>query len=63
MLESMEYFSYLLGAEPFWGKLIIVLLLLLGITKSIYPWQPKWKAEETTKEDGNKVTKYYRLEE
>lgn len=63
MLTSMEYFSYLLGVEPFWVKLVIVLLMLLGITKSIYPWQPKWKAEETTKEDGSKVTKYYRLDD
>lgn len=63
MLESMEYFSYLLGVDSSWLALIIALLVILGIVKCIYPWQPKWKAEETTKEDGSKVTKYYRLED
>lgn len=62
MLQGMEYFSYLLGVEPSWLSLIVALLLILGIVKCIYPWQPKWKSEETTKEDGSKVTKYYYLD-
>lgn len=62
MLESIEYFSYLLGVEPFWIILIIALLILLGIIKSLYPWIPKWKSKETLEKDGIKVTKYYHLD-
>ncbi|MCI8362614.1 MAG: hypothetical protein HFJ41_05775 [Clostridia bacterium] len=63
MLKCIQYFAYLLGVEPSWVSLIIALLLILGIVKCIYPWRPTWKAEETTKEDGSKVTKYYRLDD
>lgn len=63
MLESIEYFSYLLGVEPFWIILLIVLLILLGVIKSLYPWMPKWKAKERREKDGSKVTKYYHLDE
>lgn len=63
MLESIEYFSYLLGVEPFWLILIIALLILLGVIKSLYPWMPKWKSKETIEKDGSKVTKYYHLDE
>ncbi len=63
MLKSIEYFSYLLGVEPFWMILIIALLILLGIIKSIYPWMPKWKSKEMIDKDGIKVTKYYHLDE
>lgn len=62
MLESIKYFSYLLGINSSWLPIITVLLVILGVVKCIYPWQPKWKAEETTKEDGSKVTKYYYLD-
>lgn len=62
MLESIKYFSYLLGIDSSWLSIITVLLVILGVVKCIYPWQPKWKAEETTKEDGSKVTKYYYLD-
>ena len=62
MLKSIEYFSYLLGVEPFWTILIILLLILLGLIKSFYPWMPKWKSKETIEKDG-KVTKYYHLDE
>ncbi len=62
MLKCIKYFAYLLGIEPSWILLITALLVILGIVKSIYPWQPKWKTEETTKEDGSKVTKYYYLD-
>lgn len=62
MLKSIEYFSYLLGISPLWMILIIVLLVLLGIVKSIYPWQPKWKAKETIDKDGKIVTKYYYID-
>lgn len=58
MLESIEYFSYLLDINPFWTILIIVLLLILGLIKSLYPWMPKWKSKET--KDG-KI--YYHLDE
>lgn len=63
MLESIEYFSYLLGIEPSWIIVIILLLLLLGVIKSLYPWMPKWKLKETIEKDGNKVIKYYHLDE
>lgn len=63
MLKSIEYFSYLLGISPLWMLLIIVLLVILGVVKSLYPWQPKWKSEETKDKNGNKITKYYYLGE
>ncbi len=62
MLKCIQYFAYLLGVDPSCISLIIALLLILGIVKCIYPWQPKWKAEEINKEDGSKVTKYYYLD-
>lgn len=63
MLKGIECFSYLLGVDPFWVKLIIALLLILGIVKSLYPWQPKWKSVQTKEKDGSVVTKYYHLDE
>lgn len=63
MLKSIEYFSYLLGVDPLWTILIIVLLLILGLIKSLYPWMPKWKSKETKEKDGSKITKYYHLDE
>lgn len=63
MLKSIEYFSYLLGINPLWMVLIIVLLVMLGVIKSLYPWQPKWKSKVTKDKDGSIVTKYYHLDE
>ncbi len=63
MLESIEYFSYLLNVEPFWLILIIVLLILLGVIKSLYPWELKWKSKASIEKDGSKTTKYYHLGE
>ncbi len=62
MLNSIKYFSYLLGVDPFWMILIIALLVILGIVKCMYPWQPKWKSKQTKEKDGNIVTKYYQLD-
>ena len=63
MLKSIEYFSYLLGINPLWMVLIIVLLVMLGVIKSLYPWQPKCKSKVTKYKDGSIVTKYYHLDE
>ena len=63
MLEGIREFSYLLGVDPFWVKLILALLLLLGIIKCLYAWQPKWKAKKTKDKTGNDVIIYYQLKE
>lgn len=63
MLKSIVEFSYFLGVDPKWMFLDIILLLLLMVVKCIYPWQPKWKSKTTIDKDGNKVTKYYHLDE
>lgn len=63
MLKGIIEFSYLIGVDPFWMFLIIGLLLLLGIVRCLYPWQPKWKTKQTKDKDGNIVTKYYHLDE
>lgn len=65
-MKGIDQFMYLLGVDPSWYYLVIALSLLLGIVNSLYPWQPRWKAEETTEDkDGNKVTTkittYYRI--
>ncbi len=63
MFESIQYFAYLLDVEPQWVVLIIVLLLALGVVKSLYPWQPKWKSKQTKDENGDIITRYYHLDE
>lgn len=62
MLKGIIDLSYLLGVDSFWIFLILGLLLLLGIVKSLFPWQPKWKAKKTKDEFGNEVTIYYQIE-
>lgn len=61
MLKGIIEFAYLLGVDSFWVFLILVLLLLLGIVKCLYPWQPKWKSKKTKDKEGNEVTVYYEL--
>ena len=61
MLEGIIKFAYLLEVDPFWIFLILGLLLLLGVTKCLFPWEPEWKAKKTKDEDGNEITIYYRL--
>lgn len=63
MLKGIIEFSYLIGVDPFWMFLLIGLLLLLGIIKCLYPWQPKWKTKTTKDKDGNEVTTYYKIED
>lgn len=63
MLKGIIEFSYLLGVDLFWVFLIVVLLLLLGIVKCLYPWQPKWKSKKTKDKYGNEITIYYQIEE
>lgn len=63
MVKGIKEFMYLLGADSFWGYLIISLLILLEITKCLYPWQPKWKSEKTKDKEGKEVTTYYRLKD
>lgn len=63
MLKGIIEFEYLLGVDSFWVFLILVLLLLLGIVKCLYPWQPKWKSKKTKDNLGNQVTMYYQIKE
>ena len=63
MIKGIDEFMYLLGADTFWGYLIVALLLLLGVVKSLYPWQPKWKSKKTKDKDGNEVILYYHINE
>lgn len=62
MIKGMHEFMYLLGVDEFWGHFIILLLILLGIIKCLYPWQPKWKSKKTKDKDGNEVTIYYHID-
>lgn len=62
MIKGIIELSYLLDVDPFWIFLILGLLLLLGIVKSLYPWEPKWKAKKTKDKLGNEVTIYYKIE-
>ena len=63
MLKGIIEFSYLLGVDSFWVVLILALMLLLGIVKCLYPWQPKWKSKKAKDKNGNEVTIYYHIEE
>lgn len=63
MLKGIIEFAYLLGVDSFWLFLILALLLLLGIVKCLYPWQPKWKSKKTKDKSGNKITIYYQIRE
>ncbi len=63
MLKGIMEFAYLLGVDSFWVLLILALLLLLGIVKCLYLWQPKWKSKKTKDESGNEVTVYYQIKE
>lgn len=63
MLNGIIELSYLLGVDSFWIFLILGLLLLLGIVKSLFPWQPKWKSKKTKDKFGNEITIYYKIEE
>lgn len=63
MLKGIMEFAYLLGVDSFWVFLILVLLLLLGIVKCLYPWQPKWKSKKTKDKSGNLVTIHYQIKE
>lgn len=54
-MESIKYFLYLLGVDPFWPILILFLLGILGL----YPYHLKGKSV-TRDENGNKKeTKYF----
>lgn len=61
MLKGIIEFAYLLGVDSFWVFLILILLLLLGIVKCLYPWQPKWKSKKTRDKFGNDVITYYQI--
>lgn len=63
MLKGIIEFSYLLGVDSFWVVLILALMLLLGIVKCLYPWQPKWKSKKTKDKNGNEVTTYSKIED
>ncbi len=63
MLKGIIEFSYLLGVDSFWVVLILALMLLLGIVKCLYPWQPKWKSKKTKDKNGNEVIIYSKIED
>lgn len=63
MIKGIQDFMYLLGADASWGYLIVGLLVVKGIVRSLYPWQPKSKSKKTKDKDGNEITIYYRLDE
>ena len=54
-MESIKYFLYLLGVEPFWPILIVLLLGILGL----YPYHLKGKAVTKKDKEGNEETKYF----
>ena len=62
MLESIREFSNLLGVDPFWVWLLIILFILLFIVKCMYPYKPEWKSRKTKDKNGNEVTTYYRID-
>lgn len=61
MLKGIVRFAYLLGVNSFWVFLILGLLLLLGIVKCLYPWQPKWKSKKTKDKSGNQIIIHYQM--
>ena len=61
MLKGIVNISNLLGADLFWVLLVIALLLLLGIVRCLYPWQPKGKSKKTIDKNGNEVVVYYQI--
>lgn len=61
MLKGIVGFAYLLGVNSFWVFLILGLLLLLGIVKCLYPWQPKWKSKKTKDKSGNQIIIHYQM--
>lgn len=61
MLKGIREISYLLETDLFWIFLVIALLMLLGIIKCLYPWQPKWKSKKTIDKDGNEIITYYQI--
>ncbi|MCI8700099.1 MAG: hypothetical protein HFJ47_01995 [Clostridia bacterium] len=63
MIKGITQISYLLEVDTFWIFLILVLLLLLGIVKCLFPWQPKWKSQKTKDKTGNEVTIHYQIKE
>ena len=62
MLERIREFSNLLGVDPFWVWLLIILSILLFIVKCMYPYKPEWKSKKTKDKNGNEVTTYYRID-
>lgn len=61
MLKGITKVAYLLGVDLFWIFIVLGLLLILGIVKCLYPWQPKWKSKKTKDENGNEITIYYKI--
>ncbi len=62
MFKGINYFMYLLEVDPFWFYLLIVLLLLTGFVKCLYPWQLKWKSTKTKDKNGDEITTHYHLD-
>lgn len=58
-MESIKYFLYLLGLDPFWP---IVIVILLGIS-GLFPYHLKGKSVTKKDKDGNEETKYFQYKE
>lgn len=54
-MESVKYFLCLLGIDPFW---VVLILVLVGVS-SLYPYRLKGKSVTEKKEDGTEEKKYY----
>lgn len=56
-------FADALGMSQFELGFLLILLLLCGIIRGLYIWQPKWKSKKTKDEDGNEEIKHYYLDD
>lgn len=54
-MESVKYFLYLLGADPFW---VVLILILMGVS-GLYPYRLKGKSVTEKQEGQTEETKYY----
>lgn len=54
-MEAIKYFLCLLGVDPFWVVIILILVVLSGL----YPYRLKGKLETKKNEDGTEETRYY----
>lgn len=53
--------SYALETTRVESSILLILILMGGITRCLYPWKREWKSEKTKDENGNEVTIHSRL--